>query len=104
MIRPLLAVRDFWIRRTLRLRIALTSAAVALASLLVVAWFTPTLIAWLLVDSADTQLHASLDGALPLVRHGATRLPDSAGMRLRVLDTEGAPVDGGVRPWLDEGD
>lgn len=104
MTRPLRAVRDRWTRRTLRFRIALTSATVALASLMALAALTPTLVGWLLVDSADTQLHAALQRALSQVRHGVTRLPNSVGRQLRVLDTAGDPVDGRQRPRLDGGD
>ncbi|WP_332888582.1 sensor histidine kinase [Actinophytocola xanthii] len=86
-----------WLRRTLRFRITMVATAATLAGLLVLAAQTSQLIGPLLVSSADAQLESILDEAVDSVREGAAPSADAVGVRARVLDTAGAPVDGQPR-------
>lgn len=90
-----------WLRRTLRFRITMVATAATLVVLLVLAVQTSRLIGPLLVSSADEQLNAILDAAVTDVRDGRTPADDALGVRARVLDTSGAPVDGLPAPPLE---
>jgi signal transduction histidine kinase len=89
-----------WLRRTLRFRITLVASAATLAGLLVLAAQTSRLIGPLLVSSADAQLESILDDAVVSVREGVAPAADAVGVRARVLDTAGNPVDGQPRTPL----
>lgn len=90
-----------WLRRTLRFRITMVATAATLAVLLVLAVQTSRLIGPLLVSSVDAQLDSILDAAVADVREGHLPADDSLGVRARVLDTAGTPVDGLPRPPLE---
>lgn len=97
-------VGQVWLRRTLRFRITSVATAVTLVVLLLLAVQTSRLIGPLLVGSADAQLETILRAALTHVREGTTPDDSPVGVRARVLDTAGAPVDGAPRPPLDQDD
>lgn len=90
-----------WLRRTLRFRITTVASVVTLTVLLLLAVQTSRLIGPLLVSSADAQLEAILDDAVEHVRAGVSPAADPVGVRARVLDTGGAPVDALPAPPLD---
>jgi signal transduction histidine kinase len=83
-----------WLRRTLRFRITMVAMAATLAVLLLLAVQTSRLIGPLLVSSVDEQLESILNAAVADVRVGASPSDDTLGVRARVLDTSGEPVDG----------
>lgn len=87
-------VGRLWLRRTLRFRISSVATAVTLVVLLLLAVQTSRLIGPLLVSSADAQLRSMLDTAVTHVHEGAAPVTSPAGVRVRVLDTAGAPADG----------
>lgn len=87
-------VGRLWLRRTLRFRIASVATAVTLVVLLLLALQTSRLIGPLLVSSADAQLRSILDSAVTHVRDGTSPGDTPAGVRARVLDTAGTPIDG----------
>ncbi|MGH3761147.1 sensor histidine kinase [Actinophytocola sp.] len=87
-------VGRLWLRRTLRFRITSVATVVTLVVLLLLAVQTSRLIGPLLVSSADAQLQTILDAAVNRVRDGAPPADSPVGVRVRVLDTAGAPVDG----------
>src|ERR1044072_4638982 len=87
-------VEQLWLRRTLRFRISSVATAVTLVVLLLLAVQTSRLTGPLLVSSADAQLQSILDTAVSHVREGGSPVDTRAGVRARVLDTSGAPVDG----------
>lgn len=87
-------VGQLWLRRTLRFRISSVATAVTLVVLLLLAVQTSRLTGPLLVSSADAQLRSILDTAVTHVREGGSPVDTPAGVRARVLDTSGAPVDG----------
>ncbi|GAB3454679.1 sensor histidine kinase [Actinophytocola sediminis] len=93
-----------WLRRTLRFRITMVATAATLVVLLVLAVETSRLIGPLLVGSADEQLTSILDAAVTDVRAGTLPPDDVPGVRARVLDTEGAPIDELPRLPLDDAD
>lgn len=85
---------EWWAGRTLRLRITLVVAAVALVVLLVLSRVGVGLLAGAMLGAADVELRAdAVAAAAQLVAGtdpGLVRSPT-----LRVLDTAGTPVDGG---------
>ncbi len=87
-------VGRLWLRRTLRFRITSVATAVTLVVLLLLAVQTSRLIGPLLVSSADAQLQSILDAAVTHVRAGTPPADAPVGVRARVLDTAGDPVDG----------
>ncbi|MPZ79463.1 MAG: HAMP domain-containing protein [Actinophytocola sp.] len=97
-------VGRLWLRRTLRFRITSVATVVTLVVLLLLAVQTSRGIGPLLVDSADEQLQTILDEAVSHVRAGTEPDDSAVGVRARVLDTAGTPVDGGPPPPLDPGD
>jgi signal transduction histidine kinase len=90
-----------WLRRTLRFRITSVATAVTLVVLLLLAVLTSQGIGPLLVSSADAQLRSILDAAVADVRAGDRPADSPVGVRARVLDTGGSPVDGSGPPPLD---
>ncbi|MGB3443715.1 MAG: two-component sensor histidine kinase, partial [Actinophytocola sp.] len=89
-----------WLRRSLRFRITTVGTAVTLVVFLTLALVTSRLIGPLLVTAADAQLQPILAEALADVRAGRTVDAGPVGMEARVLDTAGAPADGGEPPPL----
>jgi hypothetical protein len=89
-----------WLRRSLRFRITTVGTAVTLIVFLTLALVTSRLIGPLLVTAADAQLRPILATALADVRAGRPADAGPVGMEARVLDTAGAPVDGGDAPPL----
>jgi signal transduction histidine kinase len=95
---------QLWLRRTLRFRISSVATAVTLVVLVLLAVQTSRLVGPLLVSSADAQLRSILDTAVTHVRDGAAPADTPAGVRARVLDTSGSPVDGLGPSPLQRGD
>ncbi len=95
-----LVVGRLWLRRTLRFRITTVGTAVTLVVFLTLAFVTSRLIGPLLVSAADAQLAPILETALAEVAAGHTVNAGPPGMEARVLDTAGAPADGGPPPPL----
>lgn len=90
------AARNWWARRTLRVRITLTVGAVALVSLLALSRLATALAFGALVDSTDQELRAQAQQAVAGLENGATDAPG-----VRVVDTAGRGVDGGPPLPLD---
>jgi signal transduction histidine kinase len=95
---------QLWLRRTLRFRISSVATAVTLVVLVLLAVQTSRLVGPLLVSSADAQLRSILDTAVTHVREGTAPVDTPAGVRARVLDTSGSPVDGLGPSPLQRGD
>jgi signal transduction histidine kinase len=93
-----------WLRRTLRFRITSVATAVTMVVLLLLAVQTSRLIGPLLVSSADAQLQSILDSTVADVRRGTMPGDPPAGVRARVLDTAGTPIDGLGRSPLTRSD
>ena len=93
-------VGRLWLRRSLRFRITTVGTAVTLVVFLTLAFVTSRLIGPLLVSAADAQLRPILTTAIAEVRANRTVNAGPVGMEARVLDTAGAPVDGGLPPPL----
>lgn len=89
-----------WSQRSLRFRITTLATAVTLACLLGLAALAGGQLGSLLIGSVDKELAGALEVAVADVSRGRTPA-DSDGLRVRVLDTSGAPVDGGPRTALD---
>ncbi|RBM10550.1 two-component sensor histidine kinase [Prauserella sp. PE36] len=99
----MISPRRWWLRRTLRFRITLVATTITLALLFGLALLAGKALGPLLVNSVDAELHAALDTASTTVERG--RVPSAPeGIDVRVLDTAGAPVDGGEPVRLDAGD
>jgi two-component system OmpR family sensor kinase len=96
--------RVWWRRRSLRSKITVSATLFAMACLLVLSRLAGGAIGNLLVGSADTELHRALDAAVPAVSSGQPVRSTLVDVQLRVLDTDGAPVDGGPRPELSDHD
>jgi two-component system OmpR family sensor kinase len=90
------ALRAWWGRRPLRVRITLTVGAVALVALLALSRLATVLTFDALVDSTDQELRAQAQLAVAEVVGGAPRVPG-----VRVVDKAGQPVDGGPPLPLD---
>ncbi|MQA10478.1 MAG: HAMP domain-containing protein [Pseudonocardiaceae bacterium] len=88
------ASRRWWLRRTLPFRITAIATTVTLLALLGLAYLAGRLLAPLLVDSADAELSRVLHAAAARVSEGQ-QPPSHMDIQVRVLDTAGAPVDGG---------
>jgi two-component system OmpR family sensor kinase len=78
------------------------ATAVALAGLSLIAHISVGIVGWLLLQSVDTDLKSKV--AVAAAQEGAGHPPRMvSGAVIRVLDTEGKPVDGlpdiGLRPW-----
>ena len=91
------AIRAWWARRTLRVRITLTVGVVALVALLALSRLATGLTYGALVDAADQELRAQAGAAAQLLAAGETAVPG-----VRVVDSAGGPVDGGPPLPLDE--
>ncbi|MFC0433560.1 ATP-binding protein [Kutzneria buriramensis] len=96
--------RVWWRRRSLRSKITVSATLFAMAFLLVLSRLAGGAIGNLLVGAADTELHRALDDAVPAVSSGQPVRSTLVDVQLRVLDTDGAPVDGGPRPKLSDRD
>ncbi|MBE1878111.1 sensor histidine kinase [Myceligenerans pegani] len=91
-----LAAGRRWAGTSLRLRITALATAITLACLLGLATVAGRGLGPLLTDAVDDELAAALTGAAREVVAGrAPVAPD--GLEVRVLDTAGAPVDGGEK-------
>lgn len=97
-------VGRLWLRRTLRFRITSVATVVTLVVLLLLAVQTSRLVGPLLVSSADAQLQSTLDSAVADVRAGRSPADSPVGVRTRVLDTAGAPLDDLAPPPLEPAD
>ncbi len=94
------AVRRSWRRRGLRFRITLIVTVGTLVPLFGLALLAGKTLGPLLVGSVDGELHAVSARAGAAVAEG--RMPrEVPGIEVRVLDTAGAPADGGDPPPLD---
>lgn len=96
----MVAPRKLWSHRSLRLRITALATTVTLACLLGLAVLAGGQLGPLLISSVDDELAAALEVAAADVSQGRDPA-GSGGMRMRVLDTGGAPVDGAGPVELD---
>lgn len=90
----------WWRRRSLRSKITVSATLFAMVFLLLLSRMAGGAIGSLLVGVADSELHHALDHSAPLVAQGKPVNSTLTDVRLRVLDTEGAPADGGPPPTL----
>jgi len=95
-------VRGWWLRRTVRYRITLVATTVTLLCVVLLAPLTSALQGTLLLDAADTELHAHLNTAIADVNAGRLPTVTPGDIVLRVLDRSGVPVDGAPAPPLTE--
>ncbi|WP_228771642.1 sensor histidine kinase [Actinokineospora iranica] len=84
----------------MRFRVTTVATAATLAVLIGLAWLTSGMIGPLLVGAADAELTAAMSAATAHVEQGKPVEPGSPNIQVRVLDTAGAPVDGGPQPAL----
>src|SRR4051794_16862280 len=96
--------RSWWRRRSLRSKITVSATLFAMACLLVLSRLAGGTIGQLLVGAADSELHNALSNAAPAVAEGRPVHSALIDVQLRVLDSDGAPVDGGPLPKLNEHD
>ncbi|GAA3822630.1 ATP-binding protein [Amycolatopsis tucumanensis] len=96
-------LRRWWERRSMQFRITAPAAAVTLAFLLGLAIVAGRGLGPLRDSSVDTELSEALAPAAAAVSAGQLPVPPD-GVTLRVLDTAGAPVDGGPAASLGPGD
>ena len=92
--------RVWWRRRSLRSKITVSATLFAMVCLLVLSRLAGGAISSLLVGVADTELYHALDYAAPLVAQGKSAQSSLVDVQLRVLDSDGTPVDGGPPPKL----
>ncbi|WP_158888691.1 sensor histidine kinase [Amycolatopsis anabasis] len=95
--------RSWWLRRSLRFRVALKTAAVTLVFLLGLALLASRGLGPLLIRSVDGELADALGPAGAQVAAGHPPNPAS-GVTVRVLDIAGTPVDGLPPADLNPGD
>lgn len=88
-------MRDWWLRRSLAFRVSLTVALGTLVLLAALVLLTSKLFDALLTSSADRVIEPRLHAATVRVAEGARPWRSPPGLSVRVLDTAGAPVDGG---------
>jgi signal transduction histidine kinase len=100
-----MTVPSWWLRRSLRLRITTMAAAITIVFLLGLALLAGHSLRPLLTQSVDGSLRSSLASASSTVEAGlpTSSTPGQPGIVVRVLDTAGAPVDGGAASGLDAG-
>ncbi|HEY0494430.1 MAG TPA: ATP-binding protein [Kutzneria sp.] len=96
--------RSWWRRRSLRSKITGSATLFAMVCLLVLSRLAGGAIGELLVGAADSELHSALTEAVPAVTAGRPVHSSLIDVQLRVLDSDGAPVDGGPAPKLSERD
>jgi signal transduction histidine kinase len=96
--------RAWWRRRSLRSKITVSATLFAMVCLLVLSRLAGGAIGSLLVGVADAELHHALDYAAPLAAQGKSVQSTLTDVQLRVLDSDGAPVDGGPKPKLSDHD
>lgn len=87
--------RRWWLRRTVRSRITLIATTVTVLCLALLAPLTSALQGTLLLDAADTDLHAHLATAITAVTEGRLPTTTPGDIVLRVLDRGGVPLDDG---------
>jgi signal transduction histidine kinase len=92
---PLGWLRRWWLRRTVRSRITLIATTVTVLCLVLLARFVSGLQGSLLLDAADTDLHAHLATAIARVSDGRRPSTVNGDIAVRVLDRSGGPADGG---------
>src|SRR3954471_24229711 len=92
--------RSWWRRRSLRSKITVSATLFAMVCLLVLSRLAGGAIGHLLVGAADSQLHNALGNAVPAVAAGRPVGSELIDGQLRVLDTDGVPVDGRPPPNL----
>ncbi len=90
----------FWRRRTLRFKITSAVTVAAVLVLLALARLVAGVIGPLMVQSVDSDIAVVATRARAQVTAGATTLPSSPDLRVRVLDIAGNPVDGQPPPRL----
>jgi two-component system, OmpR family, sensor kinase len=95
-VRALRAAREWWARRTLRVRITLTVGTVALVALLALSRFATVLAFGALVDATDQELRTQALQAVARLDDGTTAVPG-----VRVVDMAGQAVDEGPPLPLD---
>ncbi|MGO1055037.1 ATP-binding protein [Crossiella sp. CA198] len=88
------AIRQWWVRRTLRARITMVVAAVALLVFGWIAQVTSAIFASALTDQVDGQLRATLDSVSADITAGRPAGAGQRDQRIRVLDTSGGAADG----------
>jgi two-component system OmpR family sensor kinase len=88
-------LRRWWGARTLRFRITLVVGVVAVAALLALSRLGAALLYGTLLGAADAELRADAAGVASRVVAGASPA-DMRSPAIRVVDTSGAPVDGGA--------
>ncbi|WP_300010280.1 HAMP domain-containing sensor histidine kinase [Pseudonocardia sp.] len=92
-------LRAWWAARGLRFRITVVVGGVALVALVALSRLGVGLLYGTLLGAADEELRAAATAAAAQLEAGAAATDVRAPM-LRVLDTAGAPVDGGPPPAL----
>ena len=93
----------WWSRRTLAFRVTAVVGLVMLAGFAVLTQVAVRAVDSELTGTVDTELHAAIDGAAPIVADGRA-VPFDGDPQVRVLDTVGEPVDGGPGLGFDRGD
>lgn len=102
-VRPPRLVHGWWSRRGLLFRITVLTTTVASLCLVPIASLGSVSIGALLVDAADHTMGADLRAASAEVTSGAMPSATAAdGVRVRILDRAGQPLDGAPRPELDQ--
>jgi two-component system, OmpR family, sensor kinase len=94
-------LRRWWAGRTLRLRITVVVGVAALLALLALSRMGGAFLTTALVNAADTELRGQADAVAGRIVAGA---PAAAlrGPEVRIVDSTGAPVDGGPPLPLDD--
>ncbi len=96
-------VRRWWSRRSLRLRITLVVGGVALVTLLLLSRLGAGLLTGALLGAADAELRQQAGTAVVQLEAGGAPA-ELRGAGLRIVDTAGAPVDGGPALPLSAGE
>lgn len=96
-------MRSWWRRRTLAFRVTATVSALMLAAMALLAHVAYRAVDGELTGTVDAELHSAVEGATAIVATGRP-LPYGGEPQVRVLDTAGAPADGGPSPGFDSGD
>lgn len=96
-------MRSWWRRRTLAFRVTATVSALMLAAMALVAHVAYRAVDGELTGTVDAELHSAVEGATAIVASGRS-LPYGGEPQVRMLDTAGAPADGGPSPGFDSGD
>ncbi|MCP2165638.1 sensor histidine kinase [Goodfellowiella coeruleoviolacea] len=97
-------LRAWWLRRSLRYRITVAATGVTLACLLALTSAVASFGGAIFVDAVDGELGTALTRASTQVAQGRPVDREGQGIQLRVLDTAGAPADGGDPVELSPGE